>query len=874
MINTTFKPFQKMIERLDTSKQESDSAFFYDLLFLGEMLTKTIVATFMAAIVDDKDRNRYRQLHKIVRADGIGEWGMALEDTLTGVSSQFLQTELRDIEKKDLTQKLEKGSWQYDCVENLFEVMKLVGLALPFKEMPLKTPAKNWFHHFATIRNGTKGHGATLPATCSKASLPLENSLKLFIENFFLFKREWVYLYQNMSGKYRVTNLNVASPNFDELKSDPSFVSKYPNGVYVFFDHRTNVELIYSNPEANDFLFPNGNFKEKNFELLSYITDKRLEGDSSKYLTPAEDLPSSETEGIGKLTVSGNCFINIPPLYDSYINRKGLEKELNEVLLEIDRYPIVTLKGIGGIGKTSLALSVLNQISQTNRFDLILWFSSRDIDLKPEGAKPVKNTILNEADIAIEFVNLLENKEAKSTKEKVTYLSQQMNKSGYGPILFVFDNFETVGNPAELFIWIDTYIRNPNKVLITSRTSRSFKADYPLEIFGMKEDECKELINETASNLGIKELITDKVIEQIVRESNGHPYVIKILLGDFAKDKKLTDVKRIVASKSDILTALFRRTYDWLSPSAKRVFLTLCSWRSAVPLIALEAVLLREANERIEVDDAVDELSKSSFIEVITSKEDEQIFLTVPLAASLFGKAELEVSPDKVAILLDRELLQEFGAAQHTDIANGIKPRIQRKFGIIANQISKGKADLESNRPTLEFISSKFPLGWVYLAKIYLENGDVDKAIHYLREYLKTDTVEDNKRQIWNLLADVYGYKDEWFNRVNALIEKCLLPNISLFEISETANEINRYFQEGKLDLDSEVKEKIILRVANLMASKMKDATAVDYSRLAWLYLHINDEDSALIMIRRGLEKDPENNYCRRLAIRLNLTNY
>jgi len=37
------------------------------------------------------------------------------------------------------------------------------------------------------------------------------------------------------------------------------------------------------------------------------------------------------------------------------------------------------------------------------------------------------------------------------------------------PLLFVFDNFETVSNPVQTYNWIDTYIRTQNKVLITSR---------------------------------------------------------------------------------------------------------------------------------------------------------------------------------------------------------------------------------------------------------------------------------------------------------------------------------------------------------------------------------------------------------------------
>jgi hypothetical protein len=77
--------------------------------------------------------------------------------------------------------------------------------------------------------------------------------------------------------------------------------------------------------------------------------------------------------------------------------------------------------------------------------------------------------------------------------------------------------------------------------------------------------------------------------------------VIKILLGEVAKAGELVKVERIVADSDEILKALFERTYSGLSPVAKRVFLTLCNWRSLVPQIALEAVLLRPSNEKMDV---------------------------------------------------------------------------------------------------------------------------------------------------------------------------------------------------------------------------------------------------------------------------------
>ncbi|MCK4922200.1 MAG: hypothetical protein KAS71_14205 [Bacteroidales bacterium] len=161
-------------------------------------------------------------------------------------------------------------------------------------------------------------------------------------------------------------------------------------------------------------------------------------------------------------------------------------------------------------------------------------------------------------------------------------------------------------------------------------------------------------------------------------------------MGEVAKTNRLDKIKRIVAGKDELLTALFRRTYQTLSPVAKRIFLTLSSWRTVIPQLALESVMWRPENERMDVENAIEELRKSSLIEVSTSEEDDSVFLGVPLAASIFGHSEYDISPEKISINIDKELLMEFGAGKQSDIKNGFGPRIERKFKSFSRKVASG----------------------------------------------------------------------------------------------------------------------------------------------------------------------------------------
>jgi hypothetical protein len=303
-----------MWERIETARSDSDTSLFLNLLYFGEMLLKVVVSALVAGIGDDRERHRYRQLHKLVRADGLGEWSKVIDEVLTGPASQYLQSQLRD-EQRELTQRCGPGMWQFDAVSLLNSCLRKV--EPNNDEIQMKVDARKWFSTFAELRNKTRGHGAPQSSVCSKICPDLESSMQKIATNFCLFRRPWVYLHRNLSGKYRVTTLTENTKPFDHLKSDRSV--SLLDGVYVHFNQHSRVDLIESDADAVDFFFPNGGFTDKKFELISYISGNKSVGDATPYLAPASALPASETQGVGVLDIQGKCFGNLPPAPKGYI---------------------------------------------------------------------------------------------------------------------------------------------------------------------------------------------------------------------------------------------------------------------------------------------------------------------------------------------------------------------------------------------------------------------------------------------------------------------------------------------------------------------------------------------------------------------------
>ena len=857
---------EQVLERAERAKSDSDFTYFFSLLSAAEALAKTIVLGMVASIDEDKDRNRYRLEHQLVRSDGLGDWGKVIEDALTGPASQFLLVEARE-EQRELTQLCQVGQWQYDATAALKAALE--HLDIEAEEVPVKSDLKRWIRLLVTLRNKTRGHGATLPEKTHRASEHIAKSIEHIYFNFHLFRRPWAHLHRNISGKYRISNITDNVGEFDFLKQAQD--KPFSNGVYLFMGSPRQICLMHANAELQDVFYANGGLTPKKFEMLSYYSDDRVDGDGTAFLTPPGVLPPSDTEGRGELVPQGNCFSNVPALVTDYVVRPKLEDQLRGLLLD-DRRPIVTLVGRGGIGKTSLALKVISGLYEEQRYECIVWLSARDVDLQFTGPKPVRPLVLSPEDMSKFYAKLVLSSEKTTTKgfNAKTYFEQQLQKCDLGPCLFVFDNFETTQNPVEMFNWIDTYIRLPNKALITTRL-REFKGDYPVDVSGMEEHESRTLVKQTADFLRISELIDAEYINQLVNQSEGHPYVIKILLGEVAKVRRAANIPQLLAGTDDILTALFERTYGALSPCAQRAFLTLSAWNSPVPRLALEAVLFRSTEERNEVERGIESLLKYSMAEVDVAPSDKQEFISLPLIANVFGKKKLQISPAKASIQEDVEILQMFGPSRKGDIHIGLARTLESFIGNLSRRIEVGST-YSSLTPVLECICRAYNPGWFLLAQWHMEERSPEgfaRAKEASQRFLENNPPNVEAEKAWKLFGEACFNTNDPLGEAHAYVEQANVSGVSFQDLSNNANWLNRFFTNSDLKLEKEQRRDLAARILSVLDKRRAEATADDFSRMAWLAFHASKDELARDFVKAGLVKDPLNVFLIKLSNRL-----
>jgi hypothetical protein len=224
---------------------------------------------------------------------------------------------------------------------------------------------------------------------------------------------------------------------------------------------------------------------------------------------------------------------NVPA--PEYIEFFGRETELASLRYELSsqgRHNNIAVEGLGGIGKTALAVEACrrlqkqyNQMPDEERFDYIIWTSAKVEDMTPIGPTPrssMQNTL---ASIYDTIANVLEipNRLSLNEENLLENIYKQLKKRRS---LIVVDSFEQLENPLAVIQFLDD-LPLPTKVLVTTRPNQTIQGVKSIKLQGLSNEESLKLVDQlvTGNSLNLDQR------NEIVRNSFGVPLVIKWAMG-------------------------------------------------------------------------------------------------------------------------------------------------------------------------------------------------------------------------------------------------------------------------------------------------------------------------------------------------------
>lgn len=239
---------------------------------------------------------------------------------------------------------------------------------------------------------------------------------------------------------------------------------------------------------------------------------------------------------------------NLPqPDYTRFVGREREIEWLRQRLSPRDRVWLTIISGIGGVGKSALALFVAHayreqydELPPEERFEAIIWFSAKSEVLTALGAEqsaPEGLIFRTLEDIYTAISHTLEREDiTRALPAEQDHLVQRA--LGQQRTLLIVDNLESVTDER-----VKGFLRNltpPTKVLITSREWIDVAAT--LKLSGLPEDEAFTLIATEASARGMQ---LSREQEQLLFERTfGLPLPIKLTVGRLASDETFDQVLR------------------------------------------------------------------------------------------------------------------------------------------------------------------------------------------------------------------------------------------------------------------------------------------------------------------------------------------
>lgn len=279
---------------------------------------------------------------------------------------------------------------------------------------------------------------------------------------------------------------------------------------------------------------------------------------------------------------------NLPPRYGEFIGR---EAEVARVLewVENSRWPLAAIEGLGGIGKTSLAIETAHrclpgeQLAIAKPFEAVVWASARD---QPDFDLHLEH-VLEAIVQVLDYTYLLHTPVEQKVRAVDKLLRNQRT-------LIIVDNFETITDLA--LVKFLEQMPEPSLALITSRY-KQLRRVWDIPLYGLKNEEILTLIRRHGHRIGLNIVAKadDDTLSRLAAATGNNPKAVELSLG-LIRQKGLpfnTVVDELYQASQvvvEVFDYIFIEAWQLLSPKTQQVLLTMPLFVSTASRLALSTI--------------------------------------------------------------------------------------------------------------------------------------------------------------------------------------------------------------------------------------------------------------------------------------------
>ena len=307
----------------------------------------------------------------------------------------------------------------------------------------------------------------------------------------------------------------------------------------------------------------------------------------------------------------------------------GRDEEIKTILQSLQpnsRTFIIGIEGIGGMGKSTLAIEVSYRCIENNLFEAVIWISAKESVLTLHGIEPVIPEAKTLSDILITIGTSLGNPTIGNLSIQ-DQIKRAYNLLSRRTTLLVLDNFETLSKNEQRDI-LDFLRRSPItlKVIVTSR--ERVTEGQIIRLQGLSFEESNALLEWDAQQKNIQ--LTKDQNKYLVDLTGGLPLALLWVQGQIAVlGYSVTQVLDKLSLDADIpiLQYCFNHSWNLLRHNnEKKLLFILALQPEAVSRDALKEISGIEEDDSF--DNAISDLLQLTLIE---HESDNDHFSILPL---------------------------------------------------------------------------------------------------------------------------------------------------------------------------------------------------------------------------------------------------